>query len=63
MVRHFDLYNSEMEFVDLLIADDIRNNSAWNHRYYIVENTTGFTDDVIANEIMLVPPIAMLSVI
>jgi protein farnesyltransferase/geranylgeranyltransferase type-1 subunit alpha len=34
-----------------LLDDDIRNNSAWNQRYFVVSNTTGFTPDVIEYEV------------
>lgn len=40
-----------MEYIDSLLSDDIRNNSAWNQRYFIVNNTTGFTDEVLDREI------------
>lgn len=34
-----------------LIQEDIRNNSAWNQRYFVISRTTGFTEDVIKKEI------------
>lgn len=40
-----------MEFVESLIAEDVRNNSAWNHRYFTLNNTTQWTDDVVAREV------------
>ena len=40
-----------MEYVDRLLEDDIRNNSAWNQRYFVITNTTGFTEEVIAREL------------
>ncbi len=51
MVKEFGLWADELQYVDLLLLDDLRNNSAWNQRYFVVEHTTGFTDDVIAKEI------------
>ena len=40
-----------MEYVDQLLDDDIRNNSAWNQRYFVIAHTTGFKDDVIEREL------------
>lgn len=40
-----------MDYVDRLLDDDIRNNSAWNQRYFVINNTTGFTEDVLKREI------------
>ena len=30
-----------MDFVDRMLEDDIRNNSAWNHRFFIVSKYGG----------------------
>ena len=54
VLLEFGLWEGELEYVSRLITDDIRNNSAWNQRYFVVTNTSGFTDDVIAREIALV---------
>lgn len=37
LVRHFRLWDlaREMEDVDALLTSDVRNNSAWNHRYML----------------------------
>ena len=51
MLSEFSLWEGELDYVALLITEDVRNNSAWNQRYFVVTNTTGFTDDVIAREI------------
>lgn len=40
-----------MNYVDQLLEDDIRNNSAWNQRYFVINNTTGFTEEVVKREI------------
>jgi protein farnesyltransferase/geranylgeranyltransferase type-1 subunit alpha len=45
------LFQNELQYVDQLLDDDIRNNSAWNQRYFVVNNTTGFTPDVIEREL------------
>jgi protein farnesyltransferase/geranylgeranyltransferase type-1 subunit alpha len=37
-VKRFNLWDdvSELEYVEKLLTQDIRNNSAWNHRWYLV---------------------------
>ena len=37
LVSHFDLFDSpqEIQAVEELLSDDIRNNSAWNHRWFL----------------------------
>lgn len=40
-----------MDFVDNLIKDDVRNNSAWNQRYFIVNNHLGWSDLNVQKEI------------
>lgn len=44
------LYDDEFSFVDRLISEDIRNNSAWNQRYFVIKNF-GFTDERIQSEL------------
>lgn len=37
LVRRFDLWDEgELEATEQLIEDDVRNNSAWNHRFFVV---------------------------
>lgn len=38
LVRRFDLWESpsEIEYIDILLKKDIKNNSAWNHRFFVV---------------------------
>lgn len=47
------LYENELSFVDRLIGMDVRNNSAWNQRYFVL-NHTGWTDEVIERELKYV---------
>lgn len=47
----FRLFDGELEYVDKLLDEDIRNNSAWNQRYFVLNNTTGFTEDTVAKEV------------
>ena len=50
-IRHFGLWDRELQYVNQLIGEDIRNNSAWNQRYFVINNTTGFTDPVLSTEV------------
>lgn len=39
LLTHFDdekLWAQELPFVDLLLMEDVRNNSAWHHRFFVV---------------------------
>jgi len=51
ILRKFNCFENEMKFVELLIEEDIRNNSAWNQRHFVCDNTTGFTKQVIDREL------------
>lgn len=42
-----------MYYVDGLIADDVRNNSAWNQRFFVLKHA-GFTPDVLQRELTYV---------
>lgn len=46
----FSLYDDELEFVDRLIREDQRNNSAWNQRFFVLKHL-GFTPEVIHREL------------
>lgn len=46
----FSLFDDELYYVDGLIADDVRNNSAWNQRFFVLKHT-GFTPDVLQREL------------
>lgn len=50
LVNDFNEFDEELDYTEELIDDDIRNNSAWNHRYYVIRNTTGFVDPVLDSE-------------
>jgi protein farnesyltransferase/geranylgeranyltransferase type-1 subunit alpha len=45
------LFEGELAFCENLLKEDVRNNSAWNHRYFAVVNTTGFTPEVVKREV------------
>jgi protein farnesyltransferase/geranylgeranyltransferase type-1 subunit alpha len=34
--KHADLWQKELDFTSSLIENDVRNNSAWNHRWFTV---------------------------
>jgi len=36
LVRHFGLWETELADVEKLLRADVRNNSAWNHRWFVV---------------------------
>lgn len=42
-----------MTYVDKLIAEDVRNNSAWNQRYFVLKHT-GFSQEILQREILYV---------
>ncbi|XP_018329613.1 protein farnesyltransferase/geranylgeranyltransferase type-1 subunit alpha [Agrilus planipennis] len=49
-IKTYKLFDDELNYVDELLIQDIRNNSAWNQRYFVINNTTGFTKEVIEKE-------------
>ena len=36
LVRHFSIWDHELPYVESLLHSDVRNNSAWNHRWFVV---------------------------
>lgn len=52
--QEYKLWDNELEFVESLLEDDVRNNSAWNQRHFVISHTTGFSDGaVLEREIQL----------
>ena len=51
VIRKFGLWETELDYVNTLLEEDLRNNSAWNQRYFVINNTTKFTDEVLQREI------------
>ena len=45
------LFDQELEYTEHLLNEDIRNNSAWNQRYFVISNTTKFEQNIIDREI------------
>jgi protein farnesyltransferase/geranylgeranyltransferase type-1 subunit alpha len=58
LVKRFGIFDDkELRWTEGMIADDVRNNSAWNHRYYIVvgaRNGESVTEDIVKREIKYV---------
>jgi len=54
-MKTFNLFaaasNAGLDLVDEFLDQDARNNSAWNHRYFILNNTTSFTEQTVAAEV------------
>ena len=40
VLKTFNLWDEELKFVDVKLNEDFRNNSAWNHRFFVVSSTT-----------------------
>ena len=59
LVRHFELWSanrasSEIAYVESLLGADVRNNSAWNHRWFVIfgnESAPPIIDEVWEREI------------
>ena len=45
--QEFKLWDNELQYVDQLLKEDVRNNSVWNQRYFVISNTTGYNDRAI----------------
>lgn len=44
VVKEFQLFEGEYEFCDSMLKLDFRNNSAWNYRFFLVENLTQMSE-------------------
>lgn len=51
-VQEYKLWDNELEFVEDLLEEDVRNNSAWNQRHFVISHTTGFSDPAIVEREM-----------
>lgn len=47
-MEHFNLFEQAegygLAFVDKLLTDDVWNNSAWNHRFFVLRKTGRFAE-------------------
>ena len=49
-----EVWAGELRYVDSLLADDIRNNSAWSHRFFCVFSSGAMTGDHVDRELACV---------
>ena len=55
MPQEFKLWDDELEYVDQLLREDVRNNSVWNQRHFVIFSTVGYDDPVVLDtEVQLV---------
>jgi len=47
----FNLFDQELTFINRLLDEDVRNNSAWNQRFYVINQTTRWTPEVVRREV------------
>lgn len=47
---HFSLFDNELAFIDKLLSADVRNNSAWNQRFFVLKHL-GMTPEVVQREV------------
>ena len=45
------MWKGEFEFIERELKKDPRNNSVWNHRFYVLENTTDLNTETRIQEI------------
>ena len=43
-IRKFSQFDGEIEYTNNLLLVDVRNNSAWNHRYFVMDKLGKLTD-------------------
>ena len=60
LLAHFDqpeLWAGELSLIDRLLAEDVRNNSAWHHRFFVAfenGNKAGAGDEAVRRELAYV---------
>ena len=45
------MWSQELDYVNSLLEQDLRNNSAWNQRYFVISNTIKYTEQVLGQEV------------
>ena len=50
VLQEFNLWADEISYINRLLEEDVRNNSAWNQRFFVISNTTKFTPEVLETE-------------
>lgn len=48
--HHFSLFDNELAYIDKLLSADVRNNSAWNQRFFVLKHI-GMTPEVVQREV------------
>uniref|UniRef100_A0A287CSU8 Protein farnesyltransferase/geranylgeranyltransferase type-1 subunit alpha n=1 Tax=Ictidomys tridecemlineatus TaxID=43179 RepID=A0A287CSU8_ICTTR len=43
VIQEFKRWDNELQYVDQLLKEDVRNNSVWNQRYFVISKTTGYS--------------------
>ncbi|CAG8552390.1 5775_t:CDS:2 [Diversispora eburnea] len=52
IIKTYNLWDKELAFIDKLLDDDVRNNSAWNQRYFVIFfNPNEPTEELLAQEV------------
>ena len=51
LVARFSLWSTELPFVDSLLDADVRNNSAWNHRYFVHDKRQAWNESTVRSEV------------
>lgn len=49
-LQEYKLWDNELDFVENLLEEDVRNNSAWNQRHFVISHTTGFSDPALLEQ-------------
>ncbi len=45
--QEYKLWDGELEYVEELLEEDVRNNSGWNQRHFVISHTSGYSDPAI----------------
>merc|ERR1740122_829063 len=51
VLKTYQCWEGELDFVEELLTSDIRNNSAWNHRHFVISSTTGWDAKTCSREV------------
>ncbi len=46
------LYDGELDYIHRLLSEDVRNNSAWNQRFFVVSHEAAGSGGKIGGELM-----------
>lgn len=53
--QEYKMWDGELEYVEELLEEDVRNNSAWNQRHFVISHTTTYTPaEVLEREVQWV---------